>query len=415
MSETASELFARAVEARIARQFAETVRLFKAALALQDRTLSVKHRRVAYAQAVKYATRVGDWPEAEAIARAGMAAFPEMSYLHQGLGEALMQLGRAEEAEAVLRRGLELNPELDGARALLAMLANRGRDEAVAQQVRAFPTRVSAFENPAAVIKRYLLRARPRDPFIQPGTAFLTLGSCFAQNLAARLRLAGYPCHSEEIGEEVNSTYANRYLMDWIENGPVDGPTRAMDEAFGPASRERLRRGFASSQVFVMTLGVAASFFNADGAFAFIPQHARTTADALSGLQMRTTTVAENVENVGRIIDAVRRLAGPQVRIVLTVSPVPMSATTEFDSAITADCISKSTLRLACHEVVSARSGEGVLYWPSFEIVRWMGTHFGPEVPPVYGGDDGNPRHVSAWLVDEIVGQFLKFHAGQPA
>ena len=414
MSETASELFARAVEARIARRFAEAVQLFKAALARRDRTLSTKQRRLAYAQGVKYATRVGDWTEAEAIARAGMAQFPEISYLHQGLGEALMRLGRPEEAEAVLRQGLALHPQPDGARALLAMLANRGRSETAARPVRAFPTRISAFEDPKAVIQRYLLRARPRDPFIQPGTTFLTLGSCFAQNLAARLRRAGHPCHSEEIGEEVNSTYANRYLLDWIENGPMDGPTRAMDEAFGPASRERLRRGFASCQVFVMTLGVAASFFNADGRFAFIPQHARTTADALAGLQMRTTTVAENVENIGRIVDAVRRLAGPGVRIVLTVSPVPMSATTEFDSAITADCISKSTLRLACHEVVSARGEEGVLYWPSFEIVRWMGTHFGPDVPPVYGGDDGNPRHVSAWLVDEIVGHFLRFHAEQP-
>ena len=63
----------------------------------------------------------------------------------------------------------------------------------------------------------------------------------------------------------------------------------------------------------------------------------------------------------------------------------------------------------------SARSSEGVLYWPSFEIVRWLGPHFGGALPDVYGADDGNSRHVSAWLVDEIVGEFLKFHAEKPA
>ncbi len=105
------------------------------------------------------------------------------------------------------------------------------------------------------------------------------------------------------------------------------------------------------------------------------------------------------------------RMAGPEVKVVLTVSPVPLAGTTEHDSAITADCLSKSTLRVACEEAVAARRGEGVLYWPSFEIVRWLGAHFGPETPGPYGADDGNTRHVSEWLIDLIVALFVEFHA----
>lgn len=415
MTETAESLMEQASTARVERRLRKAVDLFQAALAVPDGQLGPKRRRWAYIQSLKSITRLGEWPEAEAIARKGLSEFPDAAYLHQCLGEALMQLGSPEEAESSLERALGLDPEQDGARVLLATLRNPRPVARDAVQPRVWPNRQAMFRSPRYVIRRYLLRQRPRANFIRPDTVFMTLGSCFAQNLAQRLQAAGYTAHSEEIGEEVNSTYANRYLLEWIENGPTDACTEAMDQAFGEKRRKRLKRKFQACQVFVMTLGVAPSFFDDQGAFVFIPQSTRTSAAALADWTMRTTTVAENVENVGRIVDAVRRLAGPEVRIVLTVSPVPMSGTTELESAITADCLSKSTLRVACQEVVTARGAEGVIYWPSFEIVRWLGPHFGPEVPPVYGAEDSNTRHVSQWLVDLIVGQFLEFHAEGPA
>ena len=401
--------------ARLDKRLALAVEFYQKALTNPKGMLFGKKRRGAYGMAARCAARLGDWEGVEATARDGLGEFPELPNLLQALGEALIHLGRLEEAEAALGRALEVNPEQDGARALLAMMQGGAAEKRKSQPVRSFPNRTSTFEKPMAVIGRYLLRDRPKAPFIRPDTVFLTVGSCFAQNLARRLRTADFKTYSEEIGEEVNSTYANRYLLDWVENGATDAPTQAMDRAYGPASRARLRHAFGASQVVVMTLGVAACFFDETGAFVFTPQDARTTADALAGHLMRTTTVAENVENIERIIQSVRRLSGPEVKIVLTVSPVPMAGTTEFDSAVTADCISKSTLRLACHEVVTAHAQDGVLYWPSFEIVRWLGPHFGPELPRVYGAEDRNARHVSEWIVDLIVRQFLHFHAETPA
>ncbi len=101
-------------------------------------------------------------------------------------------------------------------------------------------------------------------------------------------------------------------------------------------------------------------------------------------------------------------------KIVLTVSPVPISGTTEFGSAVVADCVSKSTLRVACHEVATFHQAEDVVYWPSFEIVRWLGPHYGPAHPLVYGADDDNTRHVSGWIVKIIIDLFLeRFSASQ--
>ncbi len=414
MSQAAAELYERASRARVERRLRESVDLFGKALVHPDGDLTDRQRRRAYMVSLKSITRLGDWLGAKTIALGGLAEFPAEAYFHQCLGEALMQLGRTDEAETALVRALELRPEQDGARALLATLPHIRPNAPAAVAPRGWPNRVATFENPRHLIRRYLLRNRPKARFIRPNTRFLALGSCFAQNVAYRLEAAGYVARSEEIGEEVNSTYANRHLLEWVENGPVDASTRAMDAAFGAASRERLRRALTSCQVFIMTLGVAASHFDPDGGFVFIPVSSRTSTDALSDKVMRTTSVAENVENIGRIIDTVRRLAGPKVRIVLTVSPVPLSGTTELESAITADCLSKSTLRVACQEVVTARAEQGVIYWPSFEIVRWLGPHFGPEIPRVYGGDDGNTRHVSQWLVDLIVDLFIEFHAESP-
>jgi hypothetical protein len=43
-------------------------------------------------------------------------------------------------------------------------------------------------------------------------------------------------------------------------------------------------------------------------------------------------------------------------------------------SAIEADSISKSVMRLTAHEITTAGIPE-IDYWPSFEIVRWCGAH----------------------------------------
>ncbi len=115
------------------------------------------------------------------------------------------------------------------------------------------------------------------------------------------------------------------------------------------------------------------------------------------------------------VLDSLRRLAKRPPTIVLTVSPVPLSGTLEFHSAVVADCISKSTLRVACHEVMSVQEGTDVLYWPSFEIVRWLGTHFGPDQPHVYGAHDSNTRHVSEWMVTLIIDLFLEHYSVREA
>jgi hypothetical protein len=412
---SADDAFEHAVRLRQERRMDEAFAAFAEIAEGRVGPIGEDRLQQAFYQALKCAARLRRWDELAALAERAAGRFPEDGLGSRYLGEALMNLGQSDGAAAAFETAIALDPEDEASRALLHLLRQGPAPLGRARKVRPWPTRKAAFADASGVIRRSLLRALPSDPFVTPETTFTTLGSCFACNLGTRLRAAGHKVNFEEIGEEVNSTYANRYLLDWVENGAGEGPTSTMEEVYGPAMRERLARAIAATDVFVLTIGVAPCFFHHEsGAFMFSTMAANTASDRIAEISvMRTTTVDENADNIRAIIAAVQRMAGRKAKVVLTVSPVPLAGTTEFSSAVIADCISKSTLRLACQQVLEGRP-EGVFYWPSFEIVRWLGPHFGSAQPDVYGASDGNTRHVSTWLVDVIVDLFLEHFAPEP-
>jgi hypothetical protein len=377
----------------------------------------------AFGQALNCAARLKLWEFTESLARRAIAANPDLAIAHARLGEALIAAERRGEAVASLQQALALDPADEDARVLLHIARRPPAPPQAAPRTRVWPVRQAAFDDPAELVRRYLLRGHPAEFAIGPDTTFTTIGSCFAHSLGKRLKGAGYVVRNEEIGEEVNSPLANRELFAWIERGPASPIGETMEALFGAEARLRMRSALESSDVVVLTLGVAPCFFeatgseNGGGAFVFLPNGSSTARDYLqTQCVMRTTTVAENVAAIDDILAAIARISRRGAKVVLTVSPVPLSGSSEFQSAIVADCLSKSTLRLACHEAITKRTEGDVAYWPSFEIVRWLGGHFSPGTPPAFGADDGNTRHVSRWLVKMIVGLFLEHYAaGRPA
>ena len=402
--------YERAYKLAKAKRPEEAIPLFLELIRWDRGIIAKKVRREAHLNALWSYSQIHDWAELDQLARLAVHRYPEAAWAHRYLGEAQFRQGRMKKAIATLETAIGIDPNYVEARVMLE--AVRRRDAApVKARLRAWPSRQRAFAKPRELIQQYVLKALPGQPFIRPDSVFMTLGSCFAENLARRLREAGYQVNSEEIGEEINSTYANRYLLEWIELGARNPVTRKMEEFYGPEMRERLRRYVEDSDVFVLTLGLAPCFFEADsGNFVFYPpasESGRRLLHADTNV-MRTTTVNENVRNLEAVMDSLKRMARRPPTIVLTVSPVPLSGTSEMSSAVIADCVSKSTLRVACHEFMSVQEAGDVIYWPSFEIVRWLGGHFGPDQPHVYGAEDANSRHVSAWVVKLIIDLFLE-------
>jgi tetratricopeptide (TPR) repeat protein len=247
------------------------------------------------------------------------------------------------------------------------------------------------------------LNSEPK--FLDKTTRFFTMGSCFARNLAVSLNDSGYVSHHMEISEYINTTFANRVFVDWLADADIDGAIRdRIVELLPPGwSRENTLAVIKSSNVFILTLGVAAAFFDrTTGAFV-LPRPSALNSRALAEKYLfRTASVQENVDNVLYLIEFIRSIS-PGIKIVVTVSPVPLLASFEYESAVQADCLSKSTMRLVAHEVVNKSGISNILYWPSFEVFRWAGSNAGD----YFAADDGAAWHVSEEKVTGTVRAFI--------
>ncbi len=244
------------------------------------------------------------------------------------------------------------------------------------------------------------------NKFIGKGTRFFTMGSCFARNLSRCLNDSGYASHHMEIAEHINTTFANRVFVDWLANAelPQEICERLLELLPPDWSKERTLQVIRDSDVFILTLGVAPAFFDRLTGNFVLPRPSALNSRALAGKYLyRTTSVQENVENVLHVLRFVRAIA-PAIRIIVTVSPVPLQASFEYASAVQADCLSKSTMRLVAHEVVHNSNISEIFYWPSFEIFRWAGSNSSN----YFAADDGSSLHVSEEKVAGTIQAFVE-------
>lgn len=268
-----------------------------------------------------------------------------------------------------------------------------------------YPDQVSAFDDLRAAVKSYVIGpSEPSHRFLAPAARGFTMGSCFAGRIARELNRAGQPTFFMPLAETINTTHANLELLRWLA-GEDDSYRAYFENEFTirRVRREDAWSALGAADFIIYTLGVAPAFFHREtGRFRPHDTEDFRQFEFLRDHVYRTTTLDENLANL-RSIHALLRKVRPDAKLVLTVSPVPLSATFEMESAIVADCVSKSTLRAAAHEFMRD-AGPDVTYWPSFEIVRWLSGHIGR----VFGTEDGSNHHVSDALVAMIVELFIE-------
>ena len=234
-------------------------------------------------------------------------------------------------------------------------------------------------------------------------TPVTTFGSCFAANLARMLKSAGVDATNLLIEESINSPLANRGFLAGLADPAGFEHAARLEKTYGSEFLARARAQIAGARVVVLTLGVAPAFFHrGSGEFAFLEDYRVLLSEGL--VVMRTPSVAETKAVIKEVLALVRAI-NPSGRLYVTISPVPLIGTAELSSALIADCISKTTLRASLHEALQEGGIADVHYWPSFEIVRWLGAH---TTLPAFGADDNTSRHVSNWLVEMIVERFSR-------
>lgn len=311
----------------------------------------------------------------------------------KGAGEQLA------EAHRLVPDNIEIEQELGEVEAILA--DHQSRVKAVR-----WPVKRDDFDDLSQAIVSHLLAGNPKQVLFDKNSRICTFGSCFAGNIARVLRKFGVDADNITFGEYINSTYANLAYLRWI-NGeilPLALETRLMEIFDQPKAVYRDR--IAQAKLLIITLGVAPVFFTKQGGQFVLPKASQINMRLFaSKYRFRTTTVDENLQNLREIVRLIRLLA-PEAEIVVTVSPVPLAVTFEYDSPIIADCVSKSVLRVSADQLMR-ESIPGLHYWPSFEAVRWIGGYRGD----AFGAEDGTTHHVSESTIEAIIRAFIEHYS----
>ena len=280
----------------------------------------------------------------------------------------------------------------------------------------------------AEVPRHEMMLTVPSSFKIEPYDKVATAGSCFAQHLANGLQRSGfeyfvpedntaldaqtrklhnYGIYSARYGniyttlqllQMLQEAYGLRQPQDQVWQGkdgrfydpyrPAIEPNGFESEAALRASRETLyaavRRIVEESDVFVFTLGLTETWRNrADGSVYPVVPGAVVgdyDPDQHEFLNMSHDQVRDSLTQALQFF----RDRNPNIRFLLTVSPVPLVATYEDQHVLSSTTYSKSVLRVVAEEM--SRSFDEVTYFPSYEIITGHyngGMYFEPDMRSV--------------------------------
>lgn len=277
-------------------------------------------------------------------------------------------------------------------------------------------------------------------PLIRPEDRVASAGSCFAANVVPYLEEAGFtylraepphpfftdiepePFGYEKFSAAYGNIYTARQLLQLVRRSTGDFAPRedrwatpdGIVDPFRPGLRYRARSGrefdlltaqhlgrvrrmIEDATVFVFTLGLTEAWVSQldEAVFPACPGTVAGTFDPERHV-FRNFTAAEVAADLRDAVAAMRAL-NPALRIVLTVSPVPLVATATGAHVLAATTYSKSVLRVAAGEVAST-SAE-VAYFPAYEIVT------GPQAPESFFAADR--RNVSEAGIRAVMGALL--------
>lgn len=270
----------------------------------------------------------------------------------------------------------------------------------------------------------------------------ITSGSCFAQHISRRLVDRGYTWLDAEPGPNLEAPEAKRkfnygifsfrtgniytanMLLQWlsfafqrstptleplIKDGRFYDPYRQQIEPNGfssiddlltsrEATLDAIRTAFTEADVFLFTFGLTEAWHDVKTgqeysacpgvvAGTFDPSHTKLVNHSF-GATLRQFRDALRIVNEHRT---------QNIRVITTVSPVPLTATASDKHVLVATTYSKSVLRSVAGQL--SNDSPSVDYFPSYEVVTApisRGMHY-----------EGNARNVTRAGVDAVLSHFF--------
>lgn len=239
---------------------------------------------------------------------------------------------------------------------------------------------------------------------LEPGQRIFTIGSCFARGIETALAARGFdiPTLGLEIDKERwrgdPAAILNNYVppaiapqirwafghepFDIARHGAEVVPGRHIDLqltlGFRPEPPDvlirrreeisRIYRTLADSQVVLITLGLIEAWFdNRSGLYInCTPTRGITRADP-TRFELHVLDYDDVARSLGELIALLGQVCPRDYRLILTVSPVPLTATFTRSDVAVANSYSKAVLRAAIEPLVAAH--DHIDYFPSYESV----------------------------------------------
>jgi hypothetical protein len=238
-----------------------------------------------------------------------------------------------------------------------------------------------------------------------------TAGSCFAQHISNRLSRIGFNYFVPEAGNDLSpeqrkelnygvfsarfgNLYTTRQLLQLFEEcfdgrSAAEGVWQRKDGRYVDALRPQIapagygtaeevlaerkrhlaavRRMFEDCAVFVFTLGLTEAWHSRiDGTVYPVAPGVSGGSFDPERHEFINFDVLQVMADLDRFLTRLKQL-NPGVKVVLTVSPVPLIATYEPRNVLVSTTYSKSVLRVAAE--TAYRKHEWVDYFPSYEII----------------------------------------------
>jgi hypothetical protein len=237
---------------------------------------------------------------------------------------------------------------------------------------------------------------------IQQDTPVASLGSCFADEFALHMRRTGFNYVTTEAGTfpasanwgRVYTIPAFRQIVRYstdetfpvaVEQGPGGWfdplrdpaighfPTRVAAAAAIGAHRAASRRAFATARVLILTLGQNEAWVDPQSNLVWASRPPQAILDeAARPLAPRTFSFEDDVDGLEDALDRLTML-NPDLKVLVTVSPVASYATFCGVEAITQSFAAKAILRAVADRITHRRPR--VWYFPAFEMALAYNPH----------------------------------------
>jgi hypothetical protein len=268
-----------------------------------------------------------------------------------------------------------------------------------------YPTKAKIGENdPQLVLKGY----QPKQPLITKESKVVAFGSCFAAHFAEWLALNGYnqeftaSCRAIMRNPFENApVIAQQFRWAFGELDPQDILWVTKDKQHLIATEERraaIRQIFLEADVFVTTLSMSEVWYDR---ITGEPLWRVTTTETHDPRRhaFKVSSFAETLQAF-ETIEQIRAKWLPNLKIIYTVSPLPLATTFREISPVVANTASKAIVRAALDEFLRSRDdlNETYFYFPAYELVNTFFTD-------PFQTDN---RHLYDYGVDAVLSLFAK-------